>query len=177
MNDSKISVRYARALFESAKEHQLLDQVKGDMLQVIGICDIPEFQYLLVTPVMKESQKCGIIDTMLKGKVEKITLGLIDLIFKNGREQFIPAISRNFLDMYKEHEGIKSAVLTSAHSLSEKTRKEIVAIIQKSLDAPIELEVNENPDLIGGFVIRIEDRQYDASVASSLQKVKKQLLN
>lgn len=177
MNDSKISVRYARALFGSAKEKNVLDQVRSDMNQVLTICDVSEFQYLLITPLIKESQKRDILNQLLKGKVQEISLALLELVFKNGREQFIPAIARNFQELYKEHKGIQSAVLTSAFSLSQGMQEEIRDIIHTSLNAPIELEVKEDDDLIGGFVIRIEDKQYDASVANSLKKVKKQLLN
>jgi F-type H+-transporting ATPase subunit delta len=69
MNDSKISVRYAKALFESAKEKDLLDEVSADMVEVQGIYMIPEFNDMLVNPVMKESQKYSVLDKVLGKKV------------------------------------------------------------------------------------------------------------
>jgi F-type H+-transporting ATPase subunit delta len=113
MNDSKISVRYAKALFESAKEKDLLDEVSADMVEVQGIYMIPEFNDMLVNPVMKESQKYSVLDKVLGKKVQALTMSLLNLVFENGRELFIAAIARNYIDHYKKHKGIISATFTS----------------------------------------------------------------
>jgi F-type H+-transporting ATPase subunit delta len=177
MNDSKISVRYARALFESALEKGILDTVRDDMESVREVTVIPEFQYLLVNPVMKETQKCAVMDELFKTRIHPLSLSLLNLVFKNGREQFIPAIARNFIDLFKKHKGIRSATLTSVTPVKEATRKKVEKLIREVMNTPVELQTDYNEELIGGFVIRIDDQQYDASVASSLKKVKKQLLN
>jgi len=177
MNDSKISVRYARALFESARENDLLDEVREDMELVQKICLIPEFNYLINSPIIKMSQKLNVVDKIIGGKVQPLSLSLLYLVFKNGRELFISAISRNYIAQYKKFKGIKSATFTSAVSISDTMQSKVEKIIQKALNSPIELKAVKNKELIGGFVIQIDDQQYDASVANNLKKLKKQLLN
>ena len=177
MNDSKISVRYAKALFESALEKGILDKVREDMETVREVAKISEFQYMLITPVMKESEKNAVVDKIFKTSIQPLSLSLLTLVFKNGREQFIPAITRNFIDLYKKHKGIRSATFTSASAISAEMKKKVENIVTELVKTKVELKTEENKDLIGGFLIRIDDQQYDASVASSLRKVKKQLLN
>ncbi len=176
MNDSKISVRYAKALFESAEEQNVLDTVRTDMEEVQKVSVLPGFKHLIINPVIKESQKCAVIDEIFKGKVHPLTLSLLNLIFRNGRELFLSGIARNFLSLYKKHKGIKSALLTSAVPVSEQFREKVEKIIQKAVNSKVELRTESNSDLIGGFIIRIDDQQYDASVSNSLKKMKKQLL-
>ncbi|MEX0987116.1 MAG: ATP synthase F1 subunit delta [Bacteroidales bacterium] len=177
MNDSKISVRYARALFQSALEKNIQDQVRKDMEEVQATCLLPDFQYLLLTPVIKDSEKREIMNNLFGKRVHALTLSLLTLLIRNGREQFVPGIARNFIAQYKKHHKIKTAIFTSASSVPEATRMRVKKVIEETLNSPVELEGIDNAALIGGFVIRIDDLQYDASVASSLNKLKKQLLN
>jgi len=177
MNDSQISVRYARALFESALEKALLDPVRNDMIEIQQILLIPEFQKLMISPVVKESKKIVIVKKLFEGRVQPITLSFMDLLIKNGRELYIPAIARNFLDFYRKQSGIRSAIFISAVPVSENLKIKVHKIIEEVMKSTIEMKMETNEDLIGGFIIRIEDRQYDASVASYLRKMKKTLLN
>jgi len=177
MNDSKISVRYAKALFESTLEKGVLEEARQDMLQLQELSKMGEFQYFLRSPVMKESEKRKLMHDMLMNNVHALTLGLLDLVLKNSRELFIPGIARNFEELYKKHKGIKSAVLVSASAMDDSTREKIGRILKDTLNARVELSTEENSALIGGFVIRIDDQQYDASVSNKLKTIKKQLLN
>lgn len=177
MNDSKISVRYAKALFDSANEKGVLDKVREDMLHLQEICKIEEFQFFLRAPIMKESQKRKVMNTILTEKAGSLTLALLDLVLKNKRELYIPGIARNFEDQYKRYKGIKSAVLISATSVGSSVKEQIISILKDAMDSRIELKAEKNTDLIGGFVIKIEDQQYDASVARKLKNIEKQLLN
>ncbi len=176
MNDSKISVRYATALFESAREKELLDRVRNDMLDIQKISLVPEFQGLLTNPVIKESRKSSIVDQLLAEKVHSLTLSFLKLIIRNGREFYIPAIARNYLNLYRKHKGIKSATLITAIQVPEELKRKVEKVVAETIKSGIEMKTETDEDLIGGFIIRIEDRQYDASVSSNLRKMKKTLL-
>ncbi len=177
MNDSKISVRYAKALFDSASEQGLLDTVRKDMLHLQELCKMEEFEYFLSSPIIKESQKRKAMKAILEEKVHSLTLALLDLVLNNNRELYIPGIARNFEDKYKREKGIKSAVLVSAAAVDTSVKEQISAILKKALNSQIELRTEENKDLIGGFVINIDNQQYDASVARKLKNIEKKLLN
>lgn len=177
MNDSKISVRYAKALFESALGKEILDEVRQDMLQLQEVYKLKEFDYFLRSPVMKESQKRKVMTAILKDSVQPLTMDLIYLVLKNTRELYLPGIARNFEVHYKKHMGIKSAVLVSATSIDGAVEEKLASVLKDALNSKIDLTTEENKELIGGFVIRIDNQQYDASVASKLKKIEKQLLN
>ncbi len=175
MNDSKISVRYARALFQSALEKKILDKVNEDMIFISEVCKIPETSEFLKSPIIAPSKKQAIFHKMLGGNVEKLTLSLIDLIVQNGRESFIPAIARNFIHETKKHKGITDSVLTTAVSVNEKVKKQITALISEVFKTKVELKENIDPEIVGGFILQIEDNYIDASIRNKLRKIRKEL--
>src|SRR5512140_2597404 len=114
MNDSIISVRYSRALFQSAIGKNILDKVNQDMLLVSEVCMVPEAAEFLRSPVIVPSKKIEIFHRMFGKNVETVTLSLIDLLVKNGRESFLPSIARVFMHETLKYKGITRSVLTTA---------------------------------------------------------------
>ncbi len=176
MNESQISVRYAKALFQSAAEKQILDSVNKDMELLSETCELDDFQYMLVLPSLQPSQKYKFVSSIFEKNMSEISLSLINLVIKNKRETYLPGIARNFKDLYRREKGIRSAELITAAEVDDSTIKSIREVIKNAFDSDVELTSSMDRDLIGGFVLKIEDRQYDASVASNLRKMKKQLL-
>lgn len=177
MDQSTITVRYAKAFFSLAKEKNLLDTLKADMELVLDVCkNSPDFILLLESPVVKISKKSKLINSIFTSKVNKFTMNFLLLIAQNNREEHIPGICRNFLDLTRKDQNIKSAVLTSASEIDPETIKKIEALIGKELNASIELSTQIKPDILGGLVLRLDDKQYDASVATQLKKIKQNLL-
>jgi F-type H+-transporting ATPase subunit delta len=176
MNDSKISVRYARALFQTALERKNLDQVNQDMLFISEICKTADTKEFLRSPIIRPSKKEAIFHKMLEGNVEPITLSLIDLIVKNGRESFLPAIARVFIHETKKFKGITESVLTTAVKVDESVRKQISDLISDIFKTKVELKENIDPDIIGGFILQIDDSYIDASIKNKLRKIKKELI-
>lgn len=177
MDQSAIAVRYARAFFSSAKEKKLLDTLKTDILMVLEICkSSKDFAFLLDSPIVKTSKKSDLVKKIFTGKVDILTLNFLLLIVQNKREVHLPAICRNFLELTKKDLNIKTAVLTTASEVELETLKKIEVLLGKELNATIELSSRVNPEIIGGMVLQIEDKQYDASVATQLKKVKQTLL-
>jgi F-type H+-transporting ATPase subunit delta len=176
MNDSKISVRYARALFQSALEKKILDNVYQDMIFISEICKIAETKEFLNSPIIVPSKKEAIFHKMLGDNVEKITLSIIDLIVKNGRESFIPAITRVFIHETKKFKGITETVLTTAVKVDNKVKKQITDLISDGFKTKVELKENIDPEIIGGFILQIDDNYIDASIRNKLRKIKKELI-
>jgi len=176
MNDSKISVRYSRALFQSALEKKILDSVNQDMIFISEICKVDETIEFLHSPVIPPSKKEEIFHKMFEGNVEKITLSLLDLIVKNGRESFIPAIARNFIHETKKYKGITESVLTTAVKVDDKVTKQIIDLISNIFKTKVDLKENINPEIIGGFILQVDDSYIDASIKNKLRKIKKELI-
>lgn len=176
MNESQISVRYAKALFKSAVETKILDSVNKDMDLLAETCKLDDFLYMLELPSLQPSQKSKFIASLFDKNMSDISLSLIHLVIKNKRESYLPGIARNFRDLYRTEKGIRSAELVTAQEVDDSTIKRIRELITKSFDSDVELSASLDADLIGGFVLKIEDQQYDSSVASNLKRMKKQLL-
>jgi F-type H+-transporting ATPase subunit delta len=176
MNDSKISVRYSRAIFQSALEKKILDKVNQDMILITEICKVPETKEFLHSPVIVPSKKIDIFHKILGENVEQITLSLIDLVVKNGRESFLPAIARVFISETMKYKGITKSVLTTSAVVDEKVKKQISELISDLFKTRAELEEVTDPEIIGGFILRVGDNYIDASVRTKLNKVKKELM-
>lgn len=175
MNDSKISVRYSRALFESASENNLLDKVYQDMIFISELCKMDQVREVLKSPIIVPSKKKSIIFSVLEKNVQPITLSLVGLLIKNGRENYLPAVARVFRDETLKHKGITETSLTTAVPVNEKIRKEIIDLVESVFKTKVELKETVDGNIIGGFILRVNDNFIDASVRNKLRKVKKSL--
>jgi F-type H+-transporting ATPase subunit delta len=176
MNDSKISVRYSTALFDSALDKNILEKVNVDMIFISEICKSPEAKELLQSPVINPSKKSEVFHAILEGNVEDITLSLIDLVVKNGRESFIPAIARNFIHETMKFQGITESSLTTAVKVDTAVKKQIIDLISDVFSTKVKLEEIIDRDIIGGFILKVDDNYIDASIRNKLRRVKKELL-
>jgi F-type H+-transporting ATPase subunit delta len=175
MNDSKISVRYSKALFQSAIDKKNLDKVNSDMMLIMEICSATEMKELLQSPVIRPSKKTEILHNILKGKVEEITLSLVNLVVLNGREGFLPAIARVFISETRKYKGITEVGLTTAIPVNEKIKAQIKELVTTVFNTKVDLKESVDKEIIGGFVLKIEDNFIDASVRNKLRKIKKKL--
>jgi F-type H+-transporting ATPase subunit delta len=176
MNESQISVRYAKALFQSASEKQLLGRVYQDMALLSEVCRIEEFETMLVSPSLPDSKKSQLADRIFREHVTEISMSMIHLVIRNKREEYLPGIARYFGDLYRESQGIKTATLRTAQEVDNSVKKKIIGLIKKTYQTEVELTASVDAGMIGGFILTIGDSQYDASILTSLKKMKKQLL-
>lgn len=177
MNQSKISVRYAKAFFEYASEKGILENVIADVkLLAKSLNEIAELAEVFQNPIVKPSGKKAFVSALLKDKISKDTIDFLNLVIENGREMFTQDILRNVLDIYRKTQGITAVTLTSAVPLSKAQEKEVVDLVTKQQDTKVELQTKVDPSLMGGIILRVEDKQYDASVRSRLKQIKKELI-
>lgn len=175
MNDSKISVRYAKALFNLAIENNSLDAIKSDVVLLNDACALPDFNDFLNSPIIPISKKIELFEGIFKGNVHVFVMDLLILMAKNRREAYLKMITLDFLKHYREYNGIIEAELTTAVEINEQNRKKIIQLLSNLLKGKVEIKNNIKTDIIGGFVLRIDDKQIDASVQTQLKKYKKEL--
>lgn len=179
MAATKAATRYAKALLDLAIEQNLADQVNHDMLHLKTLCyESHDLTAFLESPIIQKSKKLDILDVMFKGKVQDMTLGFYKLITKNKRENILEIIAEAYIALYKKHKGILDVDLTSATKLEDKVKQQILAKVQDSYPGKtIELSEELDESLIGGFVVGVDGKQIDASIASQLSNLKNILLN
>jgi F-type H+-transporting ATPase subunit delta len=174
---STIRVRYAKALFLAAKEKGRLEESKTDIEKIFDVCNHSvEFILLLNSPVVKTSQKVSLIQQIFKNEIDTLSLNFLTLVTNNKRENEIPGICRDFLGMVRKEKNIKTASLITAQPIGNKTAEKIKTLVEKELNATVELSSSVNPEIIGGMILRIDDKQYDSSVATQLKKIRQKLL-
>ncbi len=177
MDESAITVRYAKALFSLAKEKEQLVQLKEDMDLISNVySQSKEFDQLLKSPVVKTSEKIHIIKLIFQEKISALSIKFLEIVTLNKREAFIPLICRNILTLIRKEKNIKTAVITTAQTMNDELLKKATEILEKELGAKIELSAKVNPELIGGMILRVDDKQYDASVLTQLKKLKQKML-
>jgi len=178
MDQSKINVRYAKAFFTLAKEKGLTIELRKDAGLITSVCTTSsDFILMLESPVVKTSQKIEALKRIFEGKVNALSLNFLLLITENKRENYLQGIFRNLEDLYRREEGIKSAILTSAQPLNETLVLQIQKVLETEFNAKVELSQKVDSKLIGGFVLRVDDKQYDSSLSTQLKKIKEQLLH
>lgn len=177
MNESKISVRYAKALFNSGKEDNALNILKKDIEALYrGINEIPELQLVIQSPVIKAKEKIRLFEAAFKNIFNLLTMTFIRLVLENRREEHLAGMARYFLDLLKKEQNIQSAEFVSATSINEQIRKSITQLIEKKFKSAVDLREIVDDGIIGGYILRVGDQQIDASIASKLTRIKKELI-
>lgn len=174
MASTRVASRYVKSLLGLAVEKGALEEVHKDMQLFSKTCNESyEFVMLLRSPIVKHDKKKAILDELFKGKVHNLTLAIFDIITRKNREPLLPMIAHEFHDAYNEHKGIGKATITTTIPMDKQLRSEVEAIVKK-LNNKKEIELTEKVDeeLIGGFVLQVEDKQIDASVKNKLKSLK-----
>lgn len=175
MEDSRIHIRYAKALFEIAVEQQFLEKAYEDTILIFDVCKSNrDFEMLLASPIIHTGKKVAIIKEVFTNSLHPVCLSFLLLIIKKRREANIKLIAESFIHIYKEYKGIKVAQLKTAIVLDEATRKEFVSLLATQTKHTIELTEIVKLEILGGFVVTIDDRESDNSLSDKIQRLKKE---
>lgn len=178
MNYSKVAVRYAKAFYETCVEQNCLETGRADIeLLATAIDSIPDFRLFLNDPVTRSSAKIKAMESLLAGKVSVLTVKFVNLVISNKRESDLLSITRNFLHRYKTAKGVSDVTLISAHQMNKAELATITSAVESNYKLKADMKVSVDTELIGGFILRVDDLQFDSSVATKLKNIKNTLLN
>lgn len=178
MSVSLVASRYAKSLIELAKEKNVLEPVYQDMLLFKDTADKNRGLMLaLKSPVVRHEKKLGILKSLFESRVNPVTYAIFNIITRKNRESILDEIANEFIKSYNTFNGIQYATVTSSTPLTDELRKQIAGLVTSSTGKKVELAEKVDSSLIGGFVLRIDDRQIDASLRSRLNELKLQLTN
>ena len=178
MAQTKAAKRYARSFLGLVSEKGQLEQAFADMSLIKSTTsENRELVNMLKSPVVGTDRKIGILKNIYGGKLSEATMLFLTLIAKKRREGVLPEIATEFIAQYKLMKGITTAVVSSAAVLSEDAEKRIHEVVQREVGGTIELKMEIDPELIGGFVLRIGDRQLDTSILSKIEGLRQELIS
>jgi len=174
MADSRAASRYVKSLLGLAVEQKVLEEVHRDMILFSqAIKESRPLELLLQNPVIKHHKKLQILKKIFQGKVHSLTMSFFDIITRKNREPILVSIAREFHNAYNEYKGIGKATVTTSLPLNAKMREEFEKLVRQYSDKKqIELIEKVDPELIGGFVLNVGDRQVDASIKNKIKTLK-----
>ena len=177
MKGTRAAQRYAKAILDLAQEQQVAKVVNNDMetiFQTITASD--ELQDVLASPVVKADLKKSALREIFKD-AHTITLGSFDILLENNRIIILKAVAQKYNQLYNELNNIQVATVTTAIPLDTALEAKIQNKIMELTGNSATLKNIVDPAIIGGFILRIGDLQYNASVARSLKDLKREFKN
>ncbi len=170
--------RYAQAVFDIAAEQNALDQWLGDLRTLNTLFGSEQAVSAIEDPEMREETQRRVIDDVLsreKATVNPLALNLMYMLVQRQRLGLLPRILQEFQEMYNRAKGIVVAEVTSAVPLDEAHQRAVAAELEKITGKTVQLQVRQDPRILGGLITRIGDQLIDSSVASRLAELGERL--
>ena len=175
MDNGKISVRYARALFETAKEQQCETEVYEQPMRLTGNYSqaIGAFDEALSNPIIASEEKVKLLKTAIGDPIHPCLARFIEFVSEKKRENKILLIALKYQEMYRKEENLLKAEVTTAAEIDDQAVQRIRQFVEQTFNRRVEMHLKTNPELIGGFILDIEHNRMDSSVKGLLEKIKK----
>lgn len=172
---TRAAQRYAKAVLESAADAGTQEVVYGDMKSITGTLEgSKELRNVLSSPIIKAEDKRESLKAIFKGNSD-ITLSLIDILVDKNRTQLLDQVAQSYINLYNKSQGLVVAQVTTAVELNKELESKILNKVKQITGSDeARLDHKIDPAILGGFVLRVGDVQYDASVANQLDEVKKE---
>ncbi|KAB5488807.1 MULTISPECIES: ATP synthase F1 subunit delta [Flagellimonas] len=177
MDQNRAAIRYAKATLDFAVEKNAADAVEKDMRDIAAvISESGELQQVLESPVVKSEVKKNALLEIFKDSNE-ITKGLIQTLLDNKRIAMLQEVAFKYIILNEKRKGEEVAYVTTAVPLTPELEKKILAAVTKATGNKVTIQNKIDESIIGGFVLRMGDTQYDASIANKLNGLKREFTN
>lgn len=173
MNGSRITSRYAKSLLDLAIERNELQQAYEGMQQVLDTCnENRDLRLLLQSPVVSADKKEQILNDVFGG-LAPIVLQFVQIVVRKKREPLLLEIATELVRMYKAYSNIQTYYVTTATPLDDDLRAKVNETIKVwGVGGTAELVEQVDPNILGGFIIKLGDRLYDASLSSRFTELR-----
>jgi len=177
MASTRAAIRYAKAILDLANSKGVAEAVNNDMKSIASAIETnEELSTFIQNPTTKvEVKESALLEVF--ANVNGVTKGLFHLLFENKRFEILEAIALEYKKLFDENNGVEVATVTTAIPMDAALEAKVLAKIATLSDKKITIENVVDPGIIGGFILRIGDNQYNASVANRLQVLKRELSN
>jgi len=177
MSDSRAAVRYAKAILELAIDKKSDVALEKDMrLVVSAIQENGDLKDVLGSPVIPGEVKKSILTGVFKG-IHELGKGLIELLVDKKRIALLSEVAAQYIRLHEEYKGERVAYVTTAVPLSKNLKDKLLKQVEKLTGDKVTLENQVDESVLGGFVLRVGDLQYNASIANKLDKIKREFTN
>ncbi|MFD2542865.1 ATP synthase F1 subunit delta [Lacinutrix gracilariae] len=174
MAGERAAIRYAKAVLSLATDNNTTEVVNNDMELINNtVAQSKDLKDMLYSPVISSSIKKSALLEVFKG-INPATVNLIDTLITNKRTDLLPQVAAKFITLYEQQKGSQIATVTTAVPLTEALQDKVLAKVKEltGKEAAIKNIVDES--ILGGFILRVGDTQYNASIANQLSKLKRE---
>jgi F-type H+-transporting ATPase subunit delta len=177
MSYGKVAIRYANSFLEASIEKNNLERAASDMEVILNAVNSSSLlRRFLENPVVKSELKKSVLKEIFQKYVSSDTLRFLEFVVDKNRENALKDIAEKFLELKDEHTGVARVDIKSAFELSNDQKKIIEQKFESLLNKKVVASYKVDENVIGGFVAKVKDTVYDASVAHQLELLRQQLL-
>ncbi len=174
MAQTRAAIRYAKAVLDLAKEQQSAEVVNADMKSIANaVAASTDLRDMLLSAVVPSKIKKSALLAVFT-ELSTLSVNLIDTLIQNKRIDILGGVAGKFTELYNEDQGKQVAKVTSAVPLTEELKAKVLAKVKELTGKDAELVNVIDESILGGFILRVGDIQYDASIANKLQKLKRE---
>lgn len=178
MSAEKLAKRYAKALFDDAQAKGVLETVNNDMMLVKhSIEDSKELKVFLKNPIIRSTKKIAVLKRIFGDKISTDSFSLILLLIEKGREGYLNEVASLFNRIYNDHLHILEVTITTALPLDKVTEESIKKVIYSKVgEKTLIVKSVIDTKIIGGFLVDLGNKVYDASVRNKLSNIANKLI-
>ncbi len=178
MVQSRVTRRYAKALFEQAGEQKVLDRVSEDLKYIRKVNDESvDFRMLLSSPIIHSTDKKSVFAKDFKQKVHTLTFDFLILLLDKNREELLPEMIDFFMKLNDDAQKIIRARLITAHKFAAEQLKALKKQLDHFSGKNVILEQHVDSALLGGFIVRLDDTVIDTSLRNQLAKLRESMVS
>ena len=174
MSGSRAAIRYAKAVLSLATDNKSADAVNSDMKLITNtIAQSEDLNQMLQSPVVRSADKKAVLILVFKN-ANVATTNLIDTLISNKRLALFNQVAASYSQLYDEMRGTQVASVTTAIPLTADLKTKVLAKVKELTGKDAEVENIIDESILGGFILRVGDIQYNASIANKLEKLKRE---
>jgi F-type H+-transporting ATPase subunit delta len=172
---SRAAIRYAKAVLELSSQNGTSKVTLSEMKDVLNTLQgSKELQLMLKSPVTKQEDKRSVLKEIFSNYSETV-LSLMDILIDNKRGNLLGDVAKNYISLYNTSVNAVDAVVITAIPLDTSLEEKVLAKVKELTGATEVTLINKvDPAIIGGFILRVGDTQYDASIANNFEELRKQ---
>jgi len=176
MKESRAAIRYAKAIFSLANESDMSLRVYEDMLFYIDLSSNKKsFSEMLANSVINTKSKHDII-LSLNNNTSDLSKNLIGLLISNKRLSILVDVCNAYKSLYEKANNMTKAIVVTALPITDNIREAALLKINSISSKKVEINNIIDKNILGGFILRYDGKEYNASLSNKLQKIKKELI-
>lgn len=175
MDQGRVSINYARALLQWAADNSVEQEVyEQSKILTTLLKDSPDILLLLQSTLIPSSKKIQTLELAIQKAIPQL-FNFLTLVVKNNRTEQLSRILHSYGRLHRDKNGIIRAFVESSQEMGPKSREGLIAYLANHFNKSVEISFSTKPELIGGFVLTIEDQMLDKSVRNELNLLHKRL--